>query len=175
MKRLIIAAAILVASVVMTASVHAQEGESRLRISELISEIRKELIKAEEDAAEQNLTPLFYTAGMEIEISFLVEETEKGSGIFDLFVVTFGGEVEYSEINTQKIRLHFKTPIPSVTPMKYHRWAEFMATTPFNGGRFFVHPDIGGDEYTPEVLPNIYRHDRDISDQRDITTIVPRQ
>lgn len=123
MKKLI--AAVAIATVLSVAALPASaQDEPKLRVAELIAQVRAELAEAEKRLNEEQHPVLFYAKGLELELNFVVEESTKGGGFFDLIIVTLGGDAEHSESEIQKITLQFETQLPPLRAVEYGAWQE---------------------------------------------------
>ena len=94
------------------------DSNTKLGIANLISLVRAELVEAEKQMEARGDETLFYTEGLELEISFVVKESTVKKGAVDLQVVTFGADRDYSNEMIQKIRLQLTTriPLPNMGP-----------------------------------------------------------
>ncbi len=118
MKKLIAAIALAKAFSVVALPASAQD-EPKLRVADLIAQVRAELAEAENRLNDQERPALFYAKGLELELNFVVEESTRSGGFFDLIIVTLGGEAEHSESEIQKITLQFETQLPPLRAVEY--------------------------------------------------------
>ena len=119
--------AIALRAIVGIPSVHVEADNKNIDIADLLFEIRSELIEAENRMKKAGRTALFVTKKLDLELSFVVEESVSGKGGFDIRIVTLGAEKDYSTAKIQKIRLQLETPIPplnSVTSSELRKYFE---------------------------------------------------
>lgn len=95
-----------------------KDSSDRLGVQELIEKVKIELLEAEEKRIKANESPLFALKNFDLEINFVVKERSKGSGAFDLKILTAGGESEYNSEVTQKIILHMEYAQPQAQETK---------------------------------------------------------
>lgn len=79
--------------------------DTRLGVKELIEKVRGELIELDRKRIEANEAHLFELKDFELEVNFVVKESNTQKGAFDFKVVTVGGEAGFSSEQTQKIVL----------------------------------------------------------------------
>lgn len=128
--------AITLLAIVGTPCVHAEADDQDMGIADLLFEIRSELIEAENRMKKAGRTALFVTKKLDLELSFVVEESVSGKGGFDIRIVTLGAEKDYSTAKIQKIRLQLETPIPPLTAVTPSAWKEYFESGYLGRGAF---------------------------------------
>ena len=74
-------------------------------VSELIAQIRNELVNAEAERRAKGNDPLLELQQVEIEVNFVVGASETRKGGLDLKVITLGGEKERRREEVQKVKI----------------------------------------------------------------------
>jgi len=78
-------------------------------IKDLIQHARCEIEAAATERIAREQLPLLAVESVTIEVNVVVTESEKGTGGFDLKVITASGEKEFEHQQVQKITIAFKT------------------------------------------------------------------
>jgi hypothetical protein len=86
--------------------------QSSLSIAELIRRVKLDLDSAEKIRINNGESPLFRLKSFDLELKFVVSQTQKGGGKFDYEVVTLEGEQENKSENVQTITLHMEALAP---------------------------------------------------------------
>ena len=133
--RIAIAAFVLLLAFGGTSAV-AEENDQELGIADLIHKVRSELIAAQNRMESEGRPALFVTRQLDIEISFVIEESSSTEGGFDLKIVTLGGARDYSASSIQKIRLQLDSIIPTLEPMPPAEWESYIQDNADSSGVF---------------------------------------
>jgi hypothetical protein len=88
------------------------ENNQKLGVTELIQQVKKELVEMEEKRVQTKEAPLFVVKEFELEVNFVVKENYNQKGDFDFKVVTVGNETDLGTEKTQKITLRMTTILP---------------------------------------------------------------
>lgn len=77
-----------------------------IELSEMLGQLRKELLKAQGDGQGSELK--FLIEDIEIELQIATTQSGEGGGGVKIAVVSFGAKVNASEVDTQKLKLKLK-------------------------------------------------------------------
>lgn len=82
--------------------------DNSLNLSDLLELVRSELRHAEIQRQVKGQPPMFAVKTLDLELQVVLKETSKGSGKFDLKVVSAGGETVGESGTTHTIKLHLE-------------------------------------------------------------------
>jgi hypothetical protein len=94
--------------------------QNSLNLSNLISTVKNELEEMEKKRIESNIEPMFQLRTMNIEINFVVEESNAGNTGFDIKVIKAGLSTKFSSSEIQKISLTFDIPNTKILGIRLH-------------------------------------------------------
>ena len=77
-------------------------------MADLIEQVKSDLESIDEKRIDKNEAPLFSVETFDLEINFVVRESQSGEVRGEYEVVTVGGRSEFSAEKIQKIVLHLK-------------------------------------------------------------------
>jgi Trypsin-co-occurring domain 2 len=84
----------------------------KLGVADLIEQVKNDLESMDQKRIDKNEAPLFNVETFDLEINFVVRESQSGEVKGEYQVVTVGGRSEFSAEKIQKIVLHLKTAEP---------------------------------------------------------------
>jgi hypothetical protein len=83
-------------------------GELKLNLAELVTAIRDELEQLDKKRNESGREALFRLSSLELELNFIVQESNSAKGGFDIKVVSLGADLGIRTEQIQKVVLKYE-------------------------------------------------------------------
>lgn len=92
----------------MNSTPKSQVTDEGIALKELLRQIQKELVDSENERKKHGFEPLFKVHSLDIQAHFVLKKTTKGKGLFDLKLITIGGERTLAKEMVHTISLHLE-------------------------------------------------------------------